>query len=211
MPAVPTPLTGRANARVALRLACVGTLAGALIAMQSSGVASGATHHRGQSTSNASCVDTGLLPTRANSTRAEAATLCLVNVQRARHGRRSLRQNADLARSSARHSEDMVRHNYFDHVSPGGETPLARIRASAYLPRRTTYQLGENIALGTMQLATPAAIVASWMRSPDHRANILNPNFRDSGVGIVAQAPKRYSSGEGGATYTQQFGVIGAR
>ena len=179
--------------------------------VSSAGVASAASHHRAPATSNASCADTGLVPTVANSSRAEAATLCLVNVQRARHGRRALRANADLARSAARHSEDMVSRNYFDHVSPTGETPLQRIKASTYLPRRSTYLLGENIALGTMQLATPASIVASWMTSPDHRANVLNPDFRDSGIGIVAQAPSRYSDGQPGATYTQQFGVIAAR
>jgi uncharacterized protein YkwD len=184
---------------------------GALMVMPSTGVAFAASHHRAPSTSNASCDDTSLRPTSANSSRAEAATLCLVNVQRARHDMRALRPNADLARSSAAHSEDMVSENYFDHVSPTGETPLQRIKASTYLPRKSAYLLGENIALGTMQLATPASIVASWMRSPDHRANILNPDFRDSGIGIVAKAPSRYSGGQRGATYTQQFGVIAAR
>ena len=58
-----------------------------------------------------------------------------------------------------------------------------------------------------LQLSTPSAIVAGWMRSPEHRANILNPDFRDSGIGIVAHAPRRYSGGQRGATYTQQFGV----
>jgi uncharacterized protein YkwD len=186
-------------------------VAGALVAMQGTGVAFAASHHRAQSTSNASCTDTAVIPTRANSSRAEAATLCLVNVQRARHDLGDLRQNADLARSSARHSEDMVSENYFDHVSPAGETPLERIKASTYLPRRSAYLVGENIALGTMQLSTPASIVAGWMRSPDHRANILNPDFRDTGVGIVARAPSRYSGGQHGATYTQQFGVIAKR
>jgi uncharacterized protein YkwD len=186
-------------------------VAGALIAMQGTGVAFAASHHRVASTSNASCTDTDLQPTLENSTRIEAATFCLVNVQRARHRRHALRRNADLARSAALHSEDMVSENYFDHVSPAGETPLARIKASTYLPRRSTYMVGENIAMGTMQLATPASIVASWMKSPDHRANILNRDFRDSGVGVVAQAPKRYASGAQAATYTQQFGVIAAR
>jgi uncharacterized protein YkwD len=208
MPAVPTPLRERVIARVVPRCACVVVLAGALIAVHGNGVASAATH-RAQSTSNAACADRGVLPTRGNSSRAEAATLCLVNVQRARHDLRALRQNAALARSSARHSEDMVAANYFDHVSPDGETPLARIKASTYLPRRSAYVLGENIAVGMLQLATPASIVASWMRSADHRANILNPEFRDSGIGIVARVPRRYSGGQAGATYTQQFGVIG--
>ena len=199
------------SALPAARFLRVIAVAGALIAMQSTGIAVAASHARAASTSNASCADLDLRPTLANSTRVEAATFCLVNVQRARHELRALRQNADLARSSARHSEDMVSGNYFDHVSPGGETPLARIKASTYLPRRSTYMVGENIAVGTMQLATPASIVASWMKSPDHRANILNPDFRDSGIGVVAQAPHRYSVGTPAATYTQQFGVIAAR
>lgn len=201
---VSLPTSARPAGRVFRAIAVAGTL----IAMQGTGVAAAASHHRAQSTSNASCADTGLVPTPANSSRAEAATFCLVNVQRARHGLRALRQNADLARSSDRHSEDMVSQNYFDHTSPTGETPLARIKASSYLPRRSAYLVGENIAIGTMQLATPASIVASWMQSPEHRANILNPDFRDSGVGIVAQAPSQYSGGQGGATYTQHFGVI---
>lgn len=201
---VSLPTSARPAGRVFRAIAVAGTL----IAMQGTGVAAAASHHRAQSTSNASCADTGLVPTPANSSRAEAATFCLVNVQRARHGLRALRQNADLARSSDRHSEDMVSQNYFDHTSPTGETPLARIKASTYLPRRSAYLVGENIAIGTMQLATPASIVASWMQSPEHRANILNPDFRDSGVGIVAQAPSQYSGGQGGATYTQHFGVI---
>jgi uncharacterized protein YkwD len=180
-------------------------VAGALIAMHGTGVAAAASQ---RSTSNAACADAGLRPTRANGSRAEAATFCLINVQRARHDLLALRQNADLARSSARHSQDMVSENYFDHVSPNGETPLARISASTYLPRRSGYELGENIAIGTMQLATPVAIVASWMSSARHRANILNPRFRDTGIGIVARVPSRYSGGQRGATYTEQFGAI---
>ena len=172
-------------------------LAVALVAALCPGVASAS-----------SCADTHLVPTRSN---VEAATLCLVNVQRARHGERALRPNADLSRSAAAHSVDMVTRNYFDHTSPGGETVLDRIRASTYLPARAGYVLGENIALGTMQLATPAAIVDSWMASPGHRANILNADFRDSGIGVVSRAPRRYGHGQPGATYTQQFGAVTRR
>ena len=199
-------MTTPRSAITAARLARVIAVVGALVVMPSTGVASAAGHRA--AASSAACDDTHLLPTRANSSRVEAATLCLVNVQRARHGMRALRPNADLARSSAAHSEDMVANNYFDHVSPAGETPLERIRKSSYLPSRAAYVVGENIAFGTMQLATPAAIVASWMKSPGHRANILDPDFRDSGIGVVARAPSRYSGGQRGATYTQQFGAV---
>ena len=190
----------------AARFVRVIAVAGAITVLPTTGVALGASQHG--ATSSASCADANLVPTSANGSRVEAATLCLVNVQRERHGERALRANADLARSSAAHSEDMVSENYFDHVSPAGETPLARIKASTYLPPKAAYLVGENIALGTMQLATPTAIVATWMKSPGHRANILNSDFRDSGVGVVAQAPSQYSNGQRGATYTQQFGTV---
>ena len=106
----------------------------------------------------------------------------------------------------------MVARDYFDHTSPGGETVLDRIKASTYLPPRAGYILGENIALGTMQLATPAAIVASWMKSPGHRANILNGR-------VPRQRPRRRRArrrsgtrqGQRGATYTQQFGAVSRR
>jgi uncharacterized protein YkwD len=172
------------------------------------GVASGSTDGRAPA-AGASCADAHLMPTRSNTSRVEAATVCLINAQRARHGERALRANADLARSSAEHSADMVARNYFDHVGPGGETLLDRIKASTYLPPRAGYIVGENIALGTMRLATPAAIVDTWMKSPGHRANILNGDFRDTGVGVVARAPRQYAHGQPGATYTQQFGAIG--
>jgi uncharacterized protein YkwD len=195
----------------ASRFVRASALPAALMAMQLTGVALAVNHSGVPRTSSASCPDSDLRPTQANSSRAEVATLCLVNVQRARHGERALRPNADLARSAAHHSQDMVFENYFDHVSPDGETPLDRIQASTYLPRRSSYMLAENIALGTLQLSTPAAIVARWMKSSDHRVNILNPDFRDSGVGIVAKAPSRYANGQRGATYTQQFGAINSR
>jgi len=181
----------------------------ALLSLLCTGVASAATD--GRAISSASCDDTHLVPTRSNSARIEAATLCLVNVQRARHGERALRPNADLGRSAAAHSQDMVARNYFDHTSPGGETVLDRIKASSYVPSRAGYTLGENIAMGTMQLATPAAIVDGWMKSAGHRANILNAEFRDSGLGVVARAPERYGRGQRGATYTQQFGAVTRR
>jgi uncharacterized protein YkwD len=188
------------TAITAARFARVIAVAGVLTVLPTTGVALGAGDPRATS---ASCADTSLVPTRANATRVEAATLCLINVQRQVHGRRALRANADLARSAAAHSEDMVSENYFNHVSPAGETPLERIKASTYLPVKAAYLVGENIALGTAQLSTPTAIVASWMKSPDHRANILNPDFRDTGVGVVAQAPGKYSAGQRGATYAR--------
>ena len=162
------------------------------------------------STASVPCVNTELIPTSANIPQVSAATLCLINQQRALHGESPLRENADLDSSATHHSEDMVAANYYDHTSPTGETLLDRIQASGYLPSADAYELGENIDLGVLSNATPAAIVADWMASPGHRANILDSDFVDSGIGIVPEIPAEYASGEAAATYTQEFGVLQA-
>jgi uncharacterized protein YkwD len=70
------------------------------------------------------------------------------------------------------------------------------------------YTLGENIAWGTLSLATPSSIVAAWIASPEHLANILNGAYRDTAVGVAPAAPPSRAEGQRGAVYTQEFGVI---
>ena len=83
------------------------------------------------------------------------------------------------------------------------------MRESGYLTASTDgYEVGENIAWGSYDLSTPASIVAAWMASPPHRANILRPTFRDTGIGISPHLPSSFAEGESGAIYTQDFGVI---
>ena len=69
--------------------------------------------------------------------------------------------------------------------------------------------LGENLAWGTYELGTPKAIVAAWIASPPHLANILEARYTETGIGITPAVPSS-SLGEGapGATYAQEFGVI---
>ena len=46
------------------------------------------------------------------------------------------------------------------------------------------------------------------MASPGHRANILDPSYRETGIGVSPQAPVAFAGGQPGAIYTQDFGVI---
>ena len=146
-------------------------------------------------------------PTALTLERARTATLCLLNVQRRKRGMRKLRENARLRVAAKRHSADMSERGYFDHVSPGGSDVLDRVRASGYLSSAGGWTVGENIAWGTSSLSTPRSIVAEWMDSPGHRANILNRRFRDIGIGISIGIPE--AGGEHGATYTTNFGTRG--
>ena len=103
----------------------------------------------------------------------------------------------------------MASHDYFAHVGPRGQTLLARMRSAGYIySSRVGYEVGENIAWGTLSLATPRAIVAAWMASPGHRANILDARFRDTAIGVSPHVPSSHSQGQAGGIYTQDFGVI---
>jgi len=103
----------------------------------------------------------------------------------------------------------MVIGDYFDHVGPRGDTPLGRVRAAGYVyGARIGFEIGENIAWGTLWLATPRAIVAAWMASPEHRANILYGHFRDTAIGVSPHPPASLAHGQPGAIYTEDFGAI---
>jgi uncharacterized protein YkwD len=127
-----------------------------------------------------------------------AAVLCLVNQQRTSRHLPPLRANARLDRSAQGWSRHMVAARVFMHGNPG-----ARINAAGY--RWQAY--GENIATG---YATPHAVVSGWMHSTGHCHNILDPRFRDLGIGVVARPVRPF--GSAGATWTEDFGLAqGAR
>ena len=149
------------------------------------------------------CPSAASSPAPGSIEQSERTTLCLLNLERSSRGLRPLRDNGRLARAAAGHSRDMVRRNFFSHVSPGGSTMVQRIRQAGYLSGSRSYTMGENLAWGTGSLGSPLKIVDSWMRSPGHRANILQPRFQEIGVGVVPGSPGR----DTGATYTTNFGA----
>jgi uncharacterized protein YkwD len=155
------------------------------------------------------CPDAELRPSEADLDRIRAATLCLVNRARASHGEAALRPNAHLRQAAQGHTESMISADYFEHIGPGGQTLLARLRDAGYIySSQIGYAIGENIAWGTGRLGTPRAIVAAWMGSPEHRANILDPRYRDTAIGISARLPASVAHGQTGGIYTQDFGVV---
>jgi uncharacterized protein YkwD len=155
------------------------------------------------------CAETGITPTSENLEEVREVTLCLINRERVANGEQPLKLNRKLARAAQGHSEDMANQDYFSHEAPNGSTPLQRMEAVGYIySQEIGYEVGENIAWGTLWLATPASIVESWMNSPEHRANILDANYVDTGMGVVPEAPPSRAEGQAGAIYTQDFGVI---
>jgi uncharacterized protein YkwD len=161
---------------------------------------------------SAACRGTTLRPSAGNVQAIRSAVFCLVNRERALHGEPPLRPNLRLRHAAQEHTDSMARGAYFEHGGPGGATPLARMRAVGYISNSVrAYEVGENIGWGTLWLSTPRAIVASWMASPGHRANILERRFRDTAIGVSAQLPRSFDRGEPGAIYTEDFGVVHGR
>lgn len=130
------------------------------------------------------------------------AIRCLINRARAARGLRRLRASRSLARAARRHSRDMVRRSYFDHVSPGGGSPLRRARRAGW--RGAT--LGETLACGAGGYATAAATVRGWLRSRAHRRILLSRRLRVIGIGVAAGMPQR-RWGDGGITVTADVGA----
>lgn len=151
------------------------------------------------------CASSNLVPTPANLETIRASTLCLLNVERTQRGRPALRSHLYLKQAADLYSRTMVDVGFFAHISPTGSTFVSRIKQSGYLARTSGWALGENLAWGEAELSSPASTVAAWMRSPDHKRNILDGRYVEIGVGVSYGTP---SGGElPGATYVTEFGT----
>jgi uncharacterized protein YkwD len=154
------------------------------------------------------CANTDVTPNVGNIEAVTISTLCLINQQRADAGLQMMSVNPLLTQAALQHDQDMVTNNYFAHVAPDGSTPLQRLEDVGYVLAGVGYSVGENLAWGTDYLSTPAQIVNAWMNSPEHRANILNPDYRETGMAVIPSVPSSMSGGSPGAIYDQEFGVI---
>jgi uncharacterized protein YkwD len=120
-----------------------------------------------------------------------------------------LSESAKLDLAAGHHSQDMVAGGYFDHVSPSGETMMQRIRATGYVPEGMGFALGENLGAATTGVASAAEVVADWVGNPEHLANMLRPDFLETGVGVSIGTGSMVPGGQPGAVvYTQEFGRI---
>src|SRR4029077_18140203 len=120
--------------------------------------------HNVPASHSSSCPDADLRPSPDNLDAIRAATLCLVNRERTGHGENALQADGHLQQAAQVHSEDMAAGNYFEHVGRHGDTPLARMRAAGYIfGSHVGFEVGENIGWATLWLASPRAMVASWM------------------------------------------------
>src|SRR5947209_15446265 len=135
------------------------------------------------------------------------SALCLVNQERTSRGLKPLKLNRRLAKAATGHARDMNARGYFSHDTEGGGGSFVdRIRKAGYITAQFSPSLGEDLAWGSGSLGTPRQIVAGWMASPGHRANILSYKFREAGMGVAFGDP---GAGADGVTYALDFGSGG--
>jgi uncharacterized protein YkwD len=104
--------------------------------------------------------------------------LVRINAERRRAKLPPLAENAKLEEAAQFHAQDMLARSYFAHVSPEGRSVRERSRAAGF----EWQTIGENIAEGQ---TTVPQVADAWMASPEHRANILNTTFEETGIGLA--------------------------
>jgi len=174
--------------------ACAAALLGALALACSSADAT-----------QAPCANANLRVTGKDHPAIDRATLCLIDGIRLAHGLPKLRSDHALGAVARKVVAGMVLGNYFADVTPSGASALGLISASGYAAGAPQVTVGQNLAWGTGSQTTPARIVAAWMASPPHRANILDSEFRNAGVAVTTSVPSVLHVGRRGATYVFEF------
>ena len=107
--------------------------------------------------------------------------LDLVNAERQKAKLQPLRLSDDLIRGASIRAMEQVKR--FSHTRPNGT------QFYTVLVRGPNYVLGENVAVGQ---SSPQEVMKDWMNSPGHRQNILNPQYKELGVGYCYRADSKY-------------------
>lgn len=102
----------------------------------------------------------------------------LTNAQRAANGLSALTENSSLDSAAIAKGNDMIAKGYWAHFAPDGTSPWTFFTSFGY-----KYQYaGENLA---RDFSDASGAVNAWMNSPTHKENILNPHYKEIGIGVV--------------------------
>ncbi len=114
----------------------------------------------------------------------EQQMLGLINKERASAGKAELKMNPDLVKVARLKAQDMVNNKYFGHHSPNYGSPFDMLKSFGVSYRYA----GENLAMAPTVTTAHKAL----MNSPGHRANILNDNYDQVGIGMVMSGSSKY-------------------
>ena len=134
-------------------------------------------------------------PSLSEATEIEKHTFDLINTARHENGVTPLTWDPELCIMARAHSADMVRRQFFSHETPDGLRMTDRAHTFGIAHFKL---LGENIAFNQGFDDPGGFAVERWMRSSGHRANILNPRFQESAIGV-------FVASDGTVYLTQEF------
>ena len=103
----------------------------------------------------------------------------LANQTRQSLGLGILASSLKLDQAARLKAEDMVKNQYFSHTSPTGVTPWFWFSQTDYNYKYA----GENLAIGFFD---SEEVYRAWLDSPSHKANLVNPNYREIGTAIAS-------------------------
>jgi uncharacterized protein YkwD len=116
----------------------------------------------------------------------EEALVVLLNAEREKYDLPPVSVSPELVRLARRHSKDMAGLGILTHSSDRGTTLSDRLDRAKVLFRAN----GENVALS--ETYVPELIHASFMKSPEHRDNILKADFNEVGIGVFLASDGEY-------------------
>jgi|SRR3989344_5119973 len=133
----------------------------------------------------------------------ENRLIVLTNTERTKNNLPPFQATAALTSLAREHSQDMATNNYFSHTDLTGGSPSDRATKAGISNKELpdgSFEIGvaENIGLITGANLTAEAVaqmqIANWMNSPGHRANILNPQYTEIGIGTALRDTSYYST-----------------
>lgn len=120
-----------------------------------------------------------IVPETQSATVLPGVVIALTNSDRVKNGSLLLVENPLLTKAAQMKVDDMLARQYYSHVTPEGRTPLYFLDAVGY----KYLNVGENLDL--TYVSTAEDVETAWMNSPEHRSNILLPQFTEVGIGVA--------------------------
>lgn len=131
------------------------------------------------------CTGADVPATAASAPATRSAIACLVSAARTARGLPALRRDARLQAAAQKWARSLDPDRPLTHAGRDGSTPLTRIADAGYARGADGFGAAETLGRSQGSLATPAARVAAWLRSPSTRRLLLSGKYRDVGVGVV--------------------------
>jgi uncharacterized protein YkwD len=114
----------------------------------------------------------------------ERGVLVDINSFRGRHHLARLRLNLRLTEAARAHSLQMAKDGYFAHSSADGSSFWRRIQRFYTSTPWRYWSVGENLLWSSPDIDAGGAL-RLWLNSPEHRANLMNPRWREIGISAV--------------------------